>query len=154
MVAGLSEIADDEPDSTVLRPGQVPADWPLSRRVGVARIGGQYAEIGNSRTLAWLREVMAARLVHYSLEDLDASTIRLSAPRQLTQEMSRKVFELSHESRRQFAGIAYRSRLGDELENWAIFEPAVVEVVNSAEFGPDDPDLVEALAILGLELAP
>ena len=57
----------------------------------------------------------------------------------------------------EFAGIRYRSRLGDEFVNWAIFEPppeaeAPLAKMDSSEIEPGDPDLVAALRLLDLEL--
>lgn len=53
-------------------------------------------------------------------------------------------------------GIHYRSRLGDELLNWALFERPDEErpVVNpmSREISPNDPDLQAALRYLEIEL--
>lgn len=70
--------------------------------------------------------------------------------------MSRFVYE-QREDKGSFAGIRYRSRLGDELVNWAVFEPApdapspFLEKT-SMPIEADDADLVAALDILGLTL--
>ena len=56
----------------------------------------------------------------------------------------------------QFGGIAYRSRLGDDLENWAIFEAPTGESrlreTQSEPVDGDDPELAAALELLGIEL--
>jgi hypothetical protein len=67
------------------------------------------------------------------------------------------VFECATEtSDSQFAGINYRSRLGDEIENWAIFEPATgdspLNGQSSDSIDPGDPDLHAALELHGIEL--
>lgn len=81
--------------------------------------------------------------------------MRLRAPRALTQAISRYLYERSGpEGRARFAGIRYASRLGDELVNWAIFEPTRLERARSQPLQPDDPDLGTALARLGLVIAP
>jgi hypothetical protein len=96
--------------------------------------------------------------VHYGIDDLDASAIRLSVPRRFTQEISRYVYDQSTPAGdRRFAGITYLSRLGDEFRNWALFEPAGDEdpLAEEAELRPidaDDPDLNQALALLGVRL--
>jgi hypothetical protein len=79
-------------------------------------------------------------------------TIRLRAPRAFTQQVSRFVYEQGP-----FAGIRYGSRLGDDVLNWATFEPAPVGVsplvaTASAAIPADDPDLRVALELLGLTL--
>jgi hypothetical protein len=45
------------------------------------------------------------------------------------------------------SGIAYRSRLGDELTNWAIFEGHQLDEIAEADaiIEADDPDLVAGL---------
>jgi hypothetical protein len=52
-----------------------------------------------------------------------------------------------------FSGIRYGSRLGDNLTNWAIFEPNEPRVIESgAEIDPDDPDLRATLEAYDLVL--
>ena len=99
--------------------------------MGTATAVGSFADVGHSRSLEHLRTRLAARLIHYGFEDLDAATIRMSAPRRFTQEISRHVYECSHpDGERAYAGIRYASRLGDEVYNWAICEPA--DLVNTS----------------------
>jgi len=145
LVAALGEI-EDGGGGDALPPGSVPAEWLHDRAVGEATLGGDYAQVGASRSLAYLR----SRLV---LGDLDASAIRRRVPRSTTQAVGRVVFECrAEDGGPQFAGVSYRSRLGDDIHNWAIFEPT--EVAGSSEpLEEDDPDLALALALLGLTLA-
>ena len=62
--------------------------------------------------------------------------------------------------REQFVGIAYRSRLGDEFANWAVFEPSVedgrLDDQSSEPARADDPDFLDALELLHIRarLAP
>ncbi len=65
--------------------------------------------------------------------------------------------ELARSSRPSPAGICYRSRLGDQFVNWAIFEPPPdtgleLSLRSSRKIDPDDPDLLEALRLLNLAL--
>lgn len=153
VVAGLAEIEGDDP-SEGLAPGSVPRSWVEERLVGEGTLDGVYADIGHSRSLAHLRRALAARVVHYGLEDLDAAAIRLRAPRRFTQEVSRFVYQCSDErGKRQFDGIRYRSRLGDEFENWALFEPARPVHTRVSPIDPEDPDLRAAMERLGIRLA-
>jgi hypothetical protein len=67
------------------------------------------------------------------------------------------VFECASETGGpQFVGISYRSRLGDEIENWAIFEPAngdsPLNDQSSDSIDLGDPDLHAALELHGIEL--
>lgn len=83
--------------------------------------------------------------------ELGAAATRLSAPRALTQRLSRYVYEpTGADSHRRFAGIRYPSRLGDDFENWAILEPAELrdELEDDAGLiGPDNPDLRAAMRL-------
>jgi hypothetical protein len=158
VVAGLAGVRGDA--GRTLPPGAVPASWLRSRRIGEASIAGTFADVGHSASLARIRRQLGVRLARYRLPDLDGSAIRLRAPRRLTQEISRWVYEqTAADGRRAFAGIAYLSRLGDELRNWAIFEPASAREarvlprdVRVHRIRADDPDLRRALELLGLEL--
>ena len=139
-------------------PGELDAAWLDRRCIGEARLDGPFVDVGHSESLASLRSALTARIVHHGLDDLDAASVRLSAPRRFTQEISRYVYDRStSRGRRAFAGIAYRSRLGDEFQNWAIFEPSG----NAASWAGEtlsrrieagDPDLRQALDLLGVRM--
>lgn len=154
VVAGLALIPVDPADPPSLQPGDVPRSWVRQRGVGVAGLSGAgYVAVGHSSTLAWLRIEMASRVLHYGLKpDLDAATIRMSAPRAFTQEVSRRVYEMTSAGARAFGGVEYGSRLGDELANWAIFEPADLDGPATSAIHESDPDLQEAIARFGLTL--
>jgi RES domain len=159
LVAEMDAIEGDERDDafpTVQR-GVVPGEWLVTRRIGTGTAASLwFVDVAHSDSLAHLRGRMASRLVHYGLDDLDAGDLRRRAPRALTQEISRYVFEhaLTPDGE-PVAGLTYRSRLGDELTNWAVFEDHHLdEIVESdTTIAADDPDLVAALETLGLALA-
>jgi hypothetical protein len=134
LVAALDAIDDDEPVTA----GVVPAEWLSDRAMGEATLSGEFARVGATRSLAYLRERLG--------QDLDASALRRHVPRSTTQAIGRVVFDLA-----EFAGLQYESRLGDDIHNWAVFEPADVDGT-SEPVTDDDPDLAEALALLGLRL--
>ena len=134
LVAALGEIDDDEP----LTSGLVPAEWLNDRAIGEADLSGDFARVGAARSIAYLRAQLE--------QDLDASAIRRHVPRTTTQAISRLVFDCGG-----FAGVQYESRLGDDIHNWAVFEPADVSGT-SEPLAEDDPDLAFALALLGLRL--
>lgn len=114
-----------------------------------------FADVGHSTFVAYLRRAMAARLVHFGLGDLDAGELRQRAPRAFTQEISRHIFECGRvPGGEAVVGIRYRSRLGDDLVNWALFEGNAPESTISEDLAEDDPDLVAVLALYGLALTP
>lgn len=154
VIAALADIEGEEDD---LPQGVVPQRWLEGRLIGEAIVHGRFADVGDARSLATLRRGLASRAIHYGLSDLDAAVIRLTAPRAFTQEVSRFVYEW-RDAEGAFAGIRYRSRLGDQFLNWAIFEPpseaaSPVGEPASKTIESDDPDLAEALLLLGLKLA-
>jgi hypothetical protein len=131
-------------------PPGVPIAWLENRLMGEATLVGEFVDIGHSESLADLRGHLAARVVHYGIDDLDASAIRRSE-RSFTQELSRYVYK------QRFDGISYLSRLGDEYRLWAIFEPGdptkePLEDVENRRITADDPDFRKALDIFGLPL--
>lgn len=131
----------------------MPGDWPTQRLVGTATHSGPFADVGHSDSLAHLRVALASRVLHHGLDDLDGGDLRRRVPRAFTQEISRYVFERGVDAEgRSLAGIRYLSRLGDELENWAVFEGTEPEDRTSAPIAVDDEDLQAALAKLDLQL--
>jgi hypothetical protein len=86
-----------------------------------------------------LRIGLASQLRRFGLDDFDASVLQMTAPRNLTQLVSRVVFS------ERLAGIYYRSKYGHDVENWALFEPFQIKVQNSQPIRPNDPDLQRAL---------
>lgn len=155
VVAGLAQIAGN--DEGALAPGQVPSSWVTARMMGTATVRGRFAEIGSSESLAYLQGVMAARLIHYGYRELDAAVIR-AARREFTQEISLHVFgRADGAGAPTFSGIAYRSRLGDEFTNWAIFERSDVDPVQDVAADAlrvDDEDLLATVELFGLTLVP
>ena len=152
VLAELEQIeGDDEP------PPALPRAWLDKRRLGEATVEGRFVDIGDTGSLATLRTALAASAIRYGLDEIDAATIRLRAPRVFTQHVSRFVYE-QRDDRGAFAGIRYRSRLGDDVLNWGIFEPAPdasspFVATTSTVIEADDTDLRAALGLLGLALA-
>jgi hypothetical protein len=148
LAAGIDE--DDDYPSTP--PGQLPASWLTGRAVGRATIDREFVDVGHSTTLAYLRQALAATIRHFGLDDLDAAAIRMHAPRRLTQDIAAHLYDLESDSDRP-QGVVYLSRLGDDVENWAIWEPAeALAVEHEDAIAADDQDLLEAVARFGLTL--
>jgi len=139
--AALAEISG--PDDYVPL-GVIPREWPAGRAMGTADAAGVFAAIGTSESLATLRVALAVTVVELELDDLDAAAIRSSVPRTFTQAISRHVYDTGC-----FDGVCYRSRYGDDVENWAIFEPftAIRPHAPSQPVEIHDPDFIVALVI-------
>jgi len=155
--AVLAELAEIDGPKDNYQVGIIPATWLETRAIGEATLTGIYADVGHARSLTYLRTAMAGRLIHYSIPDLDAAAIRVSAPRRFTQEVSNRIYKLSApDGTPRFAGIEYQSRFGDNYQNWAIFErpgqqPIIDPIVRPVR--RDDPSLRAALTALALKLA-
>jgi hypothetical protein len=67
--------------------------------------------------------------------------------------ISRYVFDDSIDGTRRWYGLASLSKHGDDLENWAIFEPAAPDPTDVTHFDHRDEDLVSSLRLLGLHLS-
>jgi hypothetical protein len=144
--ATLAEISG--PDDYVPL-GVVPREWRDGRATGTADAAGAFAAIGTSESLATLRVALATTVVELRLGDVDASAIRISVPRTFTQAISRYVYDTGR-----FDGVCYRSRYGDDVENWAIFEPftAIRPHASPQPVEINDPDFVAALLIHRLSI--
>ncbi len=127
--------------------GTLPRDWLTVRTMGTAETAGSFADIYGVAWVSQLRRTLAAEALRLGLKDIDLSSLERAEPRRLTQLGSRQAYAQG------FAGIFYRSRFGQTLENWAIFEPFPLEHSTSQEFSADDADLLEALRLLGIRLA-
>jgi hypothetical protein len=162
VIAESQAIEIVEGDEETAPPGTVPLTWCREREIttGVTTEGeiDEFVVVGAAATLAILRAAFAGRLVHFGLEDLDAATIRRTAPRAFTQEVSSFIERQRDEAGGRYGGIYFRSKLGDEFENWAIFEQewmrghSPVLSVSRGVVDPNDGDLEDAMRILGLRL--
>ncbi len=147
-------IQEDDKDAPPTRPaGHVKRSWLSRRLMGSATLIGIYCAIGHSDSVQHLRYALAPRILHYGLTDVDAGDLRTRAPRRLTQEVSRYVFtQTAADGTAAFYGIEYASRLGDELTNWAIFEPNEPATLLHADITEEDADLQAVLDAYGLTL--
>jgi len=136
-------------------PGTVDVQaWVDERMIGIAHPLGLFADVDHSRSLAELTDQLSYLLISYALTEFDATVIK-SADRDLTQQISKYLFEcasdLPHRGR-QYDGIRYLSRLGDDIENWAIFEPIGLENIHENQIAIDDPDLLAVASDFRLTL--
>ena len=143
----LAELDTIEGDDDFVALGTLPRDWLTVRTMGSAEINGVFADIYGIAWVSQLRRTLAGEALKLGMKDIDLSSLERAEPRRLTQLASREAYLLS------FAGLFYRSRYGQTLENWAIFEPFALQQATSEEFYEDDPDLLEALRLHRIRLA-
>jgi hypothetical protein len=156
----VRELEEIEGEGEGAAPGSIDRSWCEARALGAISLRGTFADVVHADSQARIQGELAGRLVHYGIGELDANSIRHTAPRRLTQEISRYIFEQTSErGGRAFDGISYLSRLGDDLRSWALFEPVTPAQVKvfvgegrDAPFEPDHPDFRHALDLLGIRL--
>jgi hypothetical protein len=114
----------------------------------------EFADVGTAAWLSYLNDALAQELARLGVKELDGSTIRDTKALELTQAVSRVVYEYE-EAGSQFAGLYYESRFGTDLHCWAAFEGRAHPYhVGSEAFQNADPELVRACEILGLTQIP
>jgi len=137
----LAELAEIEGEDDYFPFGEVPLEWIEKRVMGVATAGGEYADVCSSEWISRLRVALAGHLKRLGVDDLDASVLQMTAPRDLTQLVSRMVFAEGLD------GIYYRSKYGHDVDNWALFEPFQISVRDSEPIRVEDPELQQALRL-------
>ncbi|MGO8687807.1 MAG: RES domain-containing protein [Candidatus Dormibacteria bacterium] len=157
VVAGLAAIQDDQPNlPATAAAGVLPASWARTRQMGRAQITvGVFADVASAESLGVLNQALPFDVIFFGLDELDAAAIRAKAPRALTQRISRYVFRANRAGAGLFAGVYYRSRLGDNLDNFALFEgPDRWELQDRAcdPIRVNDPEFKQALHVLGVRL--
>ena len=100
-----------------------------------------FADLGAASTLAHLRSVPGlARLA-----DIDLSAVT-GPQRAFTQACARHLHEFDDDTGMRFAGIRYRSRLGDGPDRvcWAVFDDRLrfADPSDAEDIAADDPDLL------------
>ena len=143
----LAELDAIEGEDDFVALGTLPRDWLAVRTMGSAEIDGVFADIYGIAWVSQLRRTLAGEALKLGMKDIDLSSLERAEPRRHTQLASRKAYLLN------FAGIFYRSRYGQTLENWAVFEPFSLQHATSKDFYEDDPDLLEALRLHGIRFA-
>ena len=126
--------------------GTVPREWFQNRAIGRAVVHGSFADIGAAESIAALRRSLAPLLISLGLPDFDASVLQRSGPRILTQAASSAIY------REGYDGIRYLSKYGHDIVNWALFEAADLTDVSVDAIQTDDPDLLDALRVLHLQV--
>jgi hypothetical protein len=153
----IASVADTAGLDASRDAGVIDRSWLQKRRLGRARASGAFVAIGHSSTLSRLRDAMAEDMRRIGIVELDGSAIRRTAPRSLTQRISRLVFACRSADGRTpaYDGIQYLSKYGDDLECWALFEGrGSLAAAESLAIESDDPDLVAAARLLSIVLAP
>ncbi|UOE43165.1 RES domain-containing protein [Agromyces larvae] len=162
VLAALDEIEDD--DGTIAAFGEagvgvVGYSWLDGREYGSASQTGRYCFITHSRTVAALQRHYPFGRHGIAAIDVDAALLKDAHDRVLTRSIARWVYDLRDDDRREVVdGIEFRSRHGDDIHVWAIFERSRddsrshhLNTTSEPEPVTDAlPELVEAMRRFGL----
>ncbi len=144
----LAQLSQIEGEDDFAAPGTIPVEWFPERVMGSAWLQGSFAEVCNGAWIGRLRPLMATECLRYGMPDFDESVI-LGPNRTLTQRISRLIYE----DPARFDGIRYPSRHGQDIENWALFEPfRQITAQQSVPISRFDPDLLVAMELFNLRL--
>jgi len=141
--------------------GTVDVSWLSRRQAGSVTLAGRFCFVTHSKNVAALR-------LHFSPADFgigdvefDAALLKDSEARHLTRSVARWLYEQDDPVAGEplIDGIEFRSRHGDELRAWAIFERAddgsispLLSDLREVELTPRTPALLAALHLHGLRL--
>jgi hypothetical protein len=97
--------------------GTVPRSWFGPRLLAQAELEGAYVDVQHASSIGILRPIFYEVATSLGFPDFDGAAIRISEPRELTQQISRFLWEqTSHD------GVLFESRFGNRLKLYAIFE--------------------------------
>lgn len=157
----LDAIEDDDDQARAYpspERGAVGYDWLGDRRFGHGTQPGVYAEVTSAQTLAYLTGEGVFDRLGIPPQDVDVALLKNARDRTVTRTVARFLYDQRNPDRSPLVdGIAFRSRMGDELRLWAVFEREDVTV--SEQINPDPethqvtediPELLEAFELLGL----
>lgn len=160
----LDMIVEDEEDAREFRsipPGTIDLEqWLANRTAASAQIHGNFVDVTSLRIVQELRPRFLARALELGFSDFDAAALKDSGHRLLTQEVSQHLWTRQEPDGRDYCdGIEFRSRHGDDLILWAIFEreadgqiSRLVSNIEMEDIALDAEDLHAAISILGLKV--
>ncbi|TIH30794.1 RES domain-containing protein [Subtercola vilae] len=164
-LSALDDIEDDDgtlatyPDALT---GTVGHSWLANRVYATASQDGRYCFITHSRSLGALQSEYPFDTHHISPADVDAALLKGARNRTLTRSLARWIYDLRADQGGELVdGIEFRSRYGDEIKMWAVFERSKDDTHSShlypgeapTSVADDMPELLEAFDLHGLSWA-
>ena len=128
LVAEIDDIIEDDADAEQFpsaRPGGgLDLDqWMVNRVAGTARLTGLFVDITTADTVAALHPLFKGKALAYNLKGSYAAALKNAENRLLTQEVSQFLWTRRNPDGSDFCdGIQFRSRHGDDLLLWAVYE--------------------------------
>lgn len=159
--AELAEIYDDAttvPQHRDPERGAIGMTWLSDRLYSRGTQTGTYAEVTHAEGVAYLVAAGIFERLGIPARAVDVALLKDAHQRDVTRTVARFIFDIHNPEtlRPAVDGIAFRSRMGDELRMWAVFERNEEPVSDRLDSGPahyvteDNPDLLRAFEVLGL----
>lgn len=157
--AHIVEDAEDAEQFPSVAPGELAInEWLRDRIAGTAHLRGRFVDITAAETVAYLHPQFKPRARTYGLKYFDAAALKSADNRSLTQEVAQTLWARRSSGGANLCdGIQFRSRHGDDLLLWAIFEresdgqiSSRLSGIETLELEADTPELVTAMALLGI----
>lgn len=158
----LDEIIDDDEPAGLERPnptfGTIALDWLEHRVYARAEQRGTYVEVTTAASVGALTASGIFAQFGIAPRDVDVSLLKDPKNRALTRTVSRWLFDQIGAQRKPlFDGVAFRSRMGDNFQMWAVFErsneevsPLIHPLTLPEPMTEDLSELREAMEVLGL----
>lgn len=160
--ADIDRIIEDDADTQLhptVAPGELDIDqWLINRVAGSARLSGRFVDVTAAETVAALHPLFKGRALAYNLQDFDAAALKNAENRILTQEVAQYLWTQKNPDGTDLCdGIQFRSRHGDDLLLWAVFERDTDNQISSCitdieitALTEQAPELQTAFTMLGL----
>jgi hypothetical protein len=157
----LDFIADDD-NAEVLYPttpaGVVGYEWLEEREWATGVQTGTYCFVTTSESVATLAQTGVFARFGVVAPDIGTDVLKDPHTRPLTRTIARMIYDVRHEDKTSaFDGVEFRSRHGNELRMWAMFERGTdedarvhVKPHSAGPVDPDNSDLLAAFTRLGL----
>lgn len=159
--AELEDIVDDDgtvPQYPDPERGALDQDWLGDRRYSHGVQRGVYAKVTQAETIAFLIAEGVFDRLGVPPREVDAALLKDARKRDITRSVARFLYDQHDQNRRPVVdGIAFRSRMDDDIRLWAVFErgdsPVSEHVVPDQatyQVTEETPELLRAFELLGL----
>jgi hypothetical protein len=155
------ELIVDDDNAEELYPttptGVVGFEWLEDRMWANGTQTGTYCYVTHSDSVATIAKTGVFAQFGIPAADIGTDVLKDPHTRPLTRTIARLIYDVLDDRTPAFEGLEFRSRHGDELRMWAIFErgadgdaPAHVKPRSAGPVDPDNADLLAAFDRLGL----
>ncbi|WDF35242.1 RES family NAD+ phosphorylase (plasmid) [Arthrobacter agilis] len=156
LAAEFEDIDEDDLDRHMhptIRPGRVPRQWLDLRGIATGTLTGTFCVVTASETIARLHPGFIGLALSLGLSNFDAAALKDARPRRLTQSIATWLYENTDVN-----GVSFKSRHGDDLSLWAVFErpqdgpvSACLTDIEHHMITGAEPEFVRALHLLDLQ---